>query len=104
MLWSDLAISASGLTKYLLAATGTPSILVSIDESHAKINDSFNNLNSSFHMGVANKVSINALMNQVEELINSKSKRTVMSMAGMTSIDGNSNNRLTEEFNNYLIK
>ena len=104
MLWSDLAISASGLTKYLLAATGTPSILVSIDESHAKINDSFNNLNSSFHMGVANNVSINALMNQVEELINSKSKRTVMSMAGMTSIDGNSNNRLTEEFNNYLIK
>ena len=41
LLWSDITISASGLTKYEIAATGTPALLFSTDEENHQINKLF---------------------------------------------------------------
>ena len=39
MHWADIAISSNGLTKYELAATGLPSVLLSNDKYHDEANE-----------------------------------------------------------------
>lgn len=100
MTWSDFTVSASGLTKYLLAATGTPSILISIDKEHADINSSFDHINSSNHLGILNEISTDKIAQEIKNLIIFKSRRAAMSKAGNNAINANGNTKVVDELIN----
>jgi len=97
MRWCDIAVGATGLTKYELALTGTPSILLSIDEAHATINRPFEARLTSQHLGEYKDVSTEALGGAVEKLLSDVQARQRMAEAGMQLVDGLGATRVLEE-------
>lgn len=93
---ADLALSASGLTKYELAFAGTPSILVSIDEEHHAANRAFADLGSCRDAGLMQDVTPGELAALLEDLIHDAGKRHDMAAAGRAAVDGEGLQRLLE--------
>lgn len=92
MWWADIAVAASGLVKYELAATGTPGILVSIDEAHELANRPFARERLQTDIGVtADPVLIG---HAIEELLDSATERRGMAERGQRLIDGKGAERL----------
>ena len=81
--WCDLAISASGLTKYELALTGTPAILISIDREHSEINNIFDKAGTSLHLGAYFNLTAEKVKDAVMSILNSKQYREGMSYNGL---------------------
>jgi len=100
MYWCDLAICSSGLTKYELAATGTPSILISIDEEHDRVNKSFANEHTCIDFGVFVKGDEYRLAGEVESLAGDHKTRNMLSCKGLNVIDGKGASRIVD----YLLK
>ena len=73
--WCDMAVATSGLTKYELAAGGVPSILISIDEEHNRINQEYMKTESAIDLGNNDNVSNLDIVNAIELLINNKDTR-----------------------------
>ena len=88
MAWCDLAISASGLTKYELAATGTPAILLSADQNHVDFNRPFEKFQTARHLGVAKDIPIDSIAKSIEALVGDPTTRAEMSSAARTFLDG----------------
>ncbi len=88
MAWCDLAVAASGLTKYALAATGTPAILLSVDADHVRFHRPFERMGTARHLGVADEVPIPVLADAVRTLLRDPSERQRMSVAGSAVVDG----------------
>lgn len=88
MLWCDLAISTSGLTKYELAATGTPTVLLSHDAAHAKNNEAFAALGAVLDLGEASALSGSAISQAVSGLLRDPAGREEMSQRGRWAVDG----------------
>ena len=93
---ADLALSASGLTKYELAFAGTPCILVSIDEEHHAANRAFAELGSCWDAGLMRDVTPGELAALLEEIICDAGKRHDMAAAGRAAVDGEGLQRLLE--------
>lgn len=92
MQWADIAVAASGLVKYELAATGTPGILVSIDDAHDLANRPFARERLQMDLGVtADPVLIG---HAIEELLDNASKRRGMAERAQCLIDGKGAERL----------
>ncbi|MCH9019170.1 MAG: hypothetical protein IIA73_02215, partial [Proteobacteria bacterium] len=87
MAWCDVAISASGLTKYELAATGTPALLLSIDRDHAAFNRPFEGFATARHLGVVEAVSAPSLAGALAELLDDAPSRAKMAAAGRAMLD-----------------
>ena len=85
LLWCDVAISASGLTKYELAATSTPSIIFSIDSYHDDVNRIFANKKTSINIG--HGPSEDSIVKAMHALINDKRQRSKLAKAGHALID-----------------
>ena len=98
--WSDITISASGLTKYELAVTGTPSILFSIDENHNQINKFFTDVSGFVDIGVGINKSI--LNRETLRLLNSNQLRKDFSKKSQTLIDGNGCLRIVNSISEKL--
>src|SRR3546814_10324367 len=75
MLWCDLAISATGLTKYELAATGTPAILLSHDRAHAENNLAFAELGAAVDLGEIALLSDITIAETVRALLQDAARR-----------------------------
>lgn len=100
MLWCDLAIAASGLTKYELATTGTPALLFSIDNLHDQINRPFAMIGSSVDLGV--NISPELVSKQTEILLGDFDSRKAMSATGKQVVDGLGAKRLIAEMRKEL--
>ncbi|MEW6690997.1 MAG: hypothetical protein AB1452_18125 [Pseudomonadota bacterium] len=97
MRWCDIAVGASGLTKYEFAATGTPSILLSIDHVHARVNSQFARAGTSIDLGVASRVSEKALGAAVERLLADPVRRRRLARRGQALVDGDGARRVAAQ-------
>jgi len=86
MQWADLVVASSGIVKYELAATGTPSILISIDEEHNVVNKSFAKLSGQVDLGVTKRSS--DIGNAIADLLNDDERREKMILLGQKLVDG----------------
>jgi UDP-2,4-diacetamido-2,4,6-trideoxy-beta-L-altropyranose hydrolase len=92
MRWADIAVAASGLVKYELAASGTPGILVSIDEAHNIANRPFSQERLQRDLGVTADPSV--ISHEIEDLLGSFDERMAMAERGMRLIDAKGGERL----------
>lgn len=92
MLWADIALAASGLVKYELAATGTPGILISIDKVHDLANRPFAQERLQKDLGVTTDASV--VSQAIEDLLDSPEERRGMAVRGQRLIDGKGVERL----------
>ena len=98
--WCDIAIATSGLTKYELAAGRAPSILISIDEEHNRINQEYMKTGAAIDLGNNNNVSSSDIMKAIEVLINNKDIRSDLIEKSTSVIDCFGVRRVCE----YLIE
>jgi UDP-2,4-diacetamido-2,4,6-trideoxy-beta-L-altropyranose hydrolase len=96
MLWCDLALSASGVTKYELACAGTPALLFSIDSDLDAMNSSFRQLGTCKDMGQVADLSPDILASAVRQIRSDRSRRQTMSEAGRDAVDGRGCARMFE--------
>jgi len=96
MFRADLALSASGLTKYELAYSGTPCILLSIDDNHAEANDPFAALGTCHDAGKADDTTVEAVVVEFEKLLGDIECRCNLAAAGRAAVDGQGTQRLLD--------
>lgn len=96
MLWCDIAVTNSGLTKYEMARTGTPSLQISFNEDHAVINKLFEKNGSAKHLGVHNAVLTPFIAQEITGLLDNARQRRLMSEAGRNLLDGLGTERIAD--------
>ncbi|GAB4352945.1 MAG: hypothetical protein Kow00114_01860 [Kiloniellaceae bacterium] len=104
MLWCDLAVSTSGLTKYELAATGTPAILLSHDAAHAHNNRAFAALGTAQDLGEADALSAAALSAAIARLLADRVARETMARRGRQTVDGQGAARIVDAIEDLIPK
>ncbi len=88
MLWSDLAITSDGLTKYETAVTGTPSIIIARFEHQSELMKEFEKKEAALNLGFGSKVDEKAIVEAVEKLLKDDALRKEMSKRGKKLVDG----------------
>jgi spore coat polysaccharide biosynthesis predicted glycosyltransferase SpsG len=96
MLWCDLAVTGTGLTKYELALTGTPSIQISINKEHAEINQPFAATGVALHIGIDDEVVSEDLQKALIQVMSDYRQRAKMSRIGRKMVDINGVRRVTD--------
>ena len=88
MLWSDIAVATSGLTKYELASAGTPMASLSINADHEAVNSAFLKEGTSISLGVHDLVTPIDISKKVSDLLTEPELRLQMAELGQRLIDG----------------
>lgn len=97
MLWSDLAITCGGLTKYEAAVTGTPSIIISQVDNEAELSKEFEICGTALHLGLISEVDEADIVKAIEKLLNDYALRSQMSKRGKNMVDGKGVERIISE-------
>lgn len=96
MRWCDVAIAATGLTKYELALTGTPSLQISLDARHEAMNAAFAEAGTARHLGVDDELTPTDIATALGQLLVNAAARRAMAKAGRRLIDGRGAERLLD--------
>lgn len=102
MLWCDIAVTNSGLTKYEMARTGTPSLQISFNEDHAAINKLFEKNGSAKHLGAQGAVFSPFIAQEITGLLDNARQRRLMSEAGRNLLDGLGTERIVKAIRKRL--
>ena len=103
MLWCDLCISSSGLTKYELAATGTPAVLISMDERYFAIDQAFGAMSTALTLFNVDEHTPVDLADSLLALLEDCDRRVDMSTRGRILIDGKGASRVATAIHNAHI-
>lgn len=95
MAWCDIAVATSGLTKYELAATGTPAILCSVTSVDEKINRPF--AKSVLAVDLGTDCTPHTVGEKVQVLLQDYPARARMSAVAQSTVDGHGADRLLSE-------
>jgi UDP-2,4-diacetamido-2,4,6-trideoxy-beta-L-altropyranose hydrolase len=88
MLWSDLVLTAGGLTKYETAVTGTPSIAIATFQRESEMSKKFAKGGTNLYLGLATTVDEDIIAKTVRNVLSDHTLRTKMSAQGKTMVDG----------------
>jgi len=97
MLWSDLAITGAGLTKYETAVTGTPSIIISRLDDQSKRAREFEEKGSTWHLGPGSRVDEGDIVKATTKVLQDYTLRSEMSKNGRKLVDGRGIERIISE-------
>ncbi len=97
MLWSDIAITGVGLTRYEAALTGTPNICITRNRLEEYANDKFISAGTSCHLSVPDKTSQNYITKEIDRLLRDFGDREKMFKTGKNLIDGKGAERIIAE-------
>lgn len=104
MLWSDLAITGGGLTKYETAVTGTPTIIISQIVREAERNREFEKEGTALHLGLGSEVEEQDIVEAVEKLLGDYALRAEMAERGRNLVDGKGVERIISEIPQEVLK
>jgi len=85
---ADVALCAFGVTAYELAASGVPSLYLSLTEDHALSASAFEKAGMGLSLGVAETTSDDIIARSTIALLNDPTRRRDMRAAGLMTIDG----------------
>ena len=97
MLWCDIALVSGGLTKYELAATGTPGISLTQHKEEDHLTALFATQGSITHLGLGASVPVEAVTFSAAMLIKNFKERQAMSRVGKKLVDGRGLERVLQE-------
>jgi spore coat polysaccharide biosynthesis predicted glycosyltransferase SpsG len=97
MLWSDLAITGGGLTKYETAVTGTPSIIISQVAYLADLVKEFEKGGTTLNLGLSTRINKEDITEAVRRLLRDDALRAKMSKRGRKVVDGKGTERIMSE-------
>lgn len=101
MVHSDLAIAAFGMTAYELAASGTPALLLCLDEDHVASAQALTAAGAALSLGFHGEIDNGQLATAIEGLLTDHVRRISMAFRGRALIDGRGAQRvaakITEE-------
>ncbi len=103
MLWSDLAITGGGLTKYELAVTGAPGIIISRFEQEAKKGTEFEKAGSALHLGLVSSLNEERIAEAVKKLSSDATLRAEMAEKGRKLVDGKGVARIISEIPSSVL-
>ena len=97
MLWADVGLISGGLTKYELAATGTPGISLAQNEEEDRLTALFATQKTLRHLGEGSAPAEEKLAKALLELLSDSDARKRMSSAGKHRVDGLGLDRVIQE-------
>jgi spore coat polysaccharide biosynthesis predicted glycosyltransferase SpsG len=103
MLWSDLVITAGGLTKYEAAVTGTPCIVLAPFPREVEMSKKFAEAGTCLHLDITNNILNNNLNSMIETVLRNHNLRKEMSIRGKKLVDGKGLERIMSQIPNQSL-
>ena len=97
MLWSDLAITGGGLTKYETAVTGAPSILIPQVAHQAEVTKEFERGGTALNLGLGTGIDEADITDAIGRLLRDDTLRAEMSKRGKMLVNGKGIERIISE-------
>lgn len=104
LLTTDLAICAGGLTLYELAITGTPALIVPMNDHQVENALAFERAGSVMNAGLHTTITDESIQQNITMLMNNTEKRQEMSRAGKKITDGRGAERIAKIIYSHLRK
>jgi spore coat polysaccharide biosynthesis predicted glycosyltransferase SpsG len=99
---ADLAVTATGLTKYEVAWAGVPAVQISTDRLNAEVNRSFEREGVALHLGAADEVDAASIAKAISNLAADTTRRDQMTRRGQTLVDGRGGERIAQYLRTLL--
>jgi UDP-2,4-diacetamido-2,4,6-trideoxy-beta-L-altropyranose hydrolase len=97
MRWSDITVTGGGLTKYELAVTGTPGIIIPQYDYLVGLATAFAGTGAALNLGPVDKITGEAIAGAAAGLLGSAVRRAEMSRRGRALVDGRGIERIISE-------
>lgn len=94
ILWADLAVLSSGLTRYEAAALGLPCLILARNKAHDQIMRQYLKSGTCLYLGKENKVKKKEVVKKIKEVLGDNNLREKMSLRAKKLIDGRGGERV----------